>query len=89
MKKLIFVTALSTLFIGTCGAAAQPQPTEQETCKANVDTTIQAIEFMQKQSGKEESLSGLTVADIRKIETEKGVCPASQAIKAKTYGSGK
>ena len=82
MKTIIFVTVLSALFIGTCGAA-QPQPTEQETCKTNVETTIQAIEFMQKQSGKEESLSGLTVADIRKIEAEKGVCPASQAINVK------
>lgn len=85
MKILFCLVTLLTFVVGTCEAAPQPL-TKEEICKGNVDATIQAIETVQQASGKTESLSGLTIANIKQIAADKGVCTASQAINDKKYG---
>ncbi len=82
MRKLIFATALLTMFSGASVAEVR-QLTAEEICKANVDGTITAMEFERQQTGKEKPLSGLTIAQIKQIVQEQGECAASQAINDK------
>ena len=77
MRKIsVMVLMFST---GACFAAV-PQPTEEESCKVSVRETIHALETVQTTTGKVQRISGLTIADIRRIEAEQGACPAKYAI---------
>lgn len=67
MNKLLFA-----ILITCAGLAGAAQSSKDEGCAANVTGSIQALETMQDKTGKTQSLSGLTIAEIQKIAAERG-----------------
>lgn len=81
MQKVIYMTALLILFVGTSEATPPPPLTKEEVCKQQVDGTITEMEFDKRLTGKDTLLPGLTVAEIKQLAAEQGVCAADDAIK--------
>jgi hypothetical protein len=79
MKYSLSVLLFTSLILAN-SASAQTE----EQCKKSAQVSIEAIELIEKQTGVEQKIQGLSIKEIRSIEEKNGSCAAMQEINKRT-----